>query len=110
MITTFTLIDLAGSVALLLLGTQMVQTGMHRAFGAGLFALCGGGLQLRQQECGLLRANHSAADDAHRFARIRIQADDFREGSVERVLVMDLPRRRERCPDEWVARSLSGRL
>ncbi|MCX4157602.1 MULTISPECIES: Na/Pi cotransporter family protein [Paraburkholderia] len=36
MITTFTLIDLAGSIALLLLGTQMVQTGMHRAFGAGL--------------------------------------------------------------------------
>ncbi|CAN7725738.1 hypothetical protein [Paraburkholderia hospita] len=34
--TTFTLIDLAGSIALLLLGTQMVQTGMQRAFGAGL--------------------------------------------------------------------------
>ncbi|AXL50903.1 Na/Pi cotransporter [Paraburkholderia caffeinilytica] len=39
MITTFTLIDLAGTVALLLLGTQMVQTGMHRAFGAGLRSL-----------------------------------------------------------------------
>ncbi|SOE98442.1 Na/Pi-cotransporter [Burkholderia sp. OK233] len=39
MITTFTLIDLAGSIALLLLGTQMVQTGMHRAFGAGLRSL-----------------------------------------------------------------------
>ncbi|WP_233869168.1 Na/Pi cotransporter family protein [Paraburkholderia adhaesiva] len=37
--TTFTLIDLAGSVALLLLGTQMVQTGMQRAFGAGLQSL-----------------------------------------------------------------------
>ncbi|BFG80086.1 hypothetical protein PTKU46_81200 [Paraburkholderia terrae] len=37
--TTFTLIDLAGSIALLLLGTQMVQTGMQRAFGAGLQAL-----------------------------------------------------------------------
>ncbi|HEX7907227.1 MAG TPA: Na/Pi symporter, partial [Paraburkholderia sp.] len=34
--TTFTLIDLAGSIALLLLGTQMVQTGMQRAFGANL--------------------------------------------------------------------------
>lgn len=37
--TTFTLIDLAGSIALLLLGTQMVQTGMQRAFGAGLQSL-----------------------------------------------------------------------
>ncbi|EIM93879.1 Na/Pi-cotransporter II-like protein [Paraburkholderia hospita] len=34
--TTFTLIDLAGSIALLLLGTQMVQSGMQRAFGTGL--------------------------------------------------------------------------
>ncbi|MFM0030723.1 Na/Pi symporter [Paraburkholderia madseniana] len=41
MITTFTLIDLAGSIALLLLGTQMVQTGMQRAFGAGLRSLLG---------------------------------------------------------------------
>ena len=39
MITTFTLIDLAGSIALLLLGTQMVQTGMQRAFGDGLRSL-----------------------------------------------------------------------
>ena len=45
MITTFTLIDLAGSVALLLLGTQMVQTGMHRAFGAGLRSLLGRSLR-----------------------------------------------------------------
>ena len=37
--TTFTLIDLAGSIALLLLGTQMVQSGMQRAFGAGLQSL-----------------------------------------------------------------------
>ncbi|MFM0390083.1 Na/Pi cotransporter family protein [Paraburkholderia dipogonis] len=41
MITTFTLIDLAGSIALLLLGTQMVQTGMQRAFGASLRSLLG---------------------------------------------------------------------
>lgn len=34
--TTFTLIDLAGSIALLLLGTQMAQTGMQRAFAVGL--------------------------------------------------------------------------
>ena len=33
-ITTFTFIDLAGSVALLLLGTQMFQIGMYRAFGS----------------------------------------------------------------------------
>lgn len=33
---TFTLIDLAGSVALLLWGTHMLQTGIQRAFGAGL--------------------------------------------------------------------------
>ncbi|RQS60982.1 Na/Pi cotransporter family protein [Burkholderia sp. Bp8963] len=36
---TFTLIDLAGSIALVLLGTQMLQTGMQRAFGAGLRSL-----------------------------------------------------------------------
>ncbi|MEZ0601961.1 Na/Pi cotransporter family protein [Paraburkholderia sp. IW21] len=47
MITTFTLIDLAGSIALLLLGTQMVQTGMHRAFGAGLRSLLGKSLRGR---------------------------------------------------------------
>ncbi|WP_260428444.1 hypothetical protein [Burkholderia sp. Bp9031] len=33
---TFTLIDLAGSIALVLLGTRLLQTGMQRAFGAGL--------------------------------------------------------------------------
>jgi phosphate:Na+ symporter len=37
--TTFTLIDLAGSIALLLLGMQMVQTGMQRAVGAVLQSL-----------------------------------------------------------------------
>ncbi|WP_321965248.1 Na/Pi symporter [Paraburkholderia sp. J7] len=37
--TTFTLIDLAGSIALLVLGTQMVQTGMQRAFGVALQSL-----------------------------------------------------------------------
>ncbi|OMG72708.1 Na/Pi cotransporter family protein [Burkholderia ubonensis] len=36
---TFTLIDLAGSIALVLLATQMLQTGMQRAFGAGLRSL-----------------------------------------------------------------------
>ncbi|WP_321795786.1 Na/Pi symporter [Burkholderia sp. BCC1988] len=36
---TFTLVDLAGSIALVLLGTQMLQTGMQRAFGAGLRSL-----------------------------------------------------------------------
>ncbi|TCW80240.1 Na/Pi cotransporter family protein [Burkholderia sp. SRS-46] len=38
---TFTLIDLAGSIALVLLGTQMAQTGMQRAFGAELRSLLG---------------------------------------------------------------------
>ncbi|RQS32513.1 Na/Pi cotransporter family protein [Burkholderia sp. Bp8992] len=38
---TFTLIDLAGSIALVLLGTQMAQTGVQRAFGAELRALLG---------------------------------------------------------------------
>ncbi len=36
MATTLTLIDLAGSIALLLWGVHMVQTGIQRAFGAGL--------------------------------------------------------------------------
>lgn len=36
MSATLTLLDLAGSVALLLWGTRMVQTGIQRAFGAGL--------------------------------------------------------------------------
>ncbi|UEP23045.1 hypothetical protein LL999_22600 [Burkholderia ambifaria] len=35
----FTLIDLSGSIALVLLGTQMLQTGMQRAFGTGLRSL-----------------------------------------------------------------------
>jgi phosphate:Na+ symporter len=34
-VQTFTLIDLAGSVALLLLGMQMFQSGMHRTFSPG---------------------------------------------------------------------------
>ncbi|MDN7905221.1 Na/Pi symporter [Burkholderia diffusa] len=38
---TFTLIDLAGSIALVLLGTQMAQTGVQRAFGAELRSLLG---------------------------------------------------------------------
>jgi phosphate:Na+ symporter len=46
--TTFTLIDLAGSIALLLLGTQMVQTGMQRTFGAGLQSLLAGSLRDRR--------------------------------------------------------------
>ncbi|OAJ61561.1 Na/Pi cotransporter family protein [Paraburkholderia ginsengiterrae] len=45
--TTFTLIDLAGSIALLLLGTQMVQTGMQRAFGANLQPLLARSLRNR---------------------------------------------------------------
>lgn len=44
---TFTLIDLAGSVALLLWGTHMVQTGIQRAFGASLRSLLGRALRGR---------------------------------------------------------------
>lgn len=44
---TYTLIDLAGSIALLLLGTQMVQTGLQRAFGAGLRSFLGRALSGR---------------------------------------------------------------
>ncbi|MBN3786049.1 Na/Pi cotransporter family protein [Burkholderia sp. Ac-20353] len=44
---TFTLIDLAGSVALLLWGTHMVQTGIQRALGAGLRSLLGRALHGR---------------------------------------------------------------
>ncbi|WP_028223281.1 Na/Pi cotransporter family protein [Paraburkholderia oxyphila] len=44
---TFTLIDLAGSVALLMWGTHMVQTGIQRAFGAGLRSLLGRALHGR---------------------------------------------------------------
>ncbi len=36
MTTTLTLVDLAGAIALLLWGVHMVQTGIQRAFGAGL--------------------------------------------------------------------------
>jgi phosphate:Na+ symporter len=38
---TFTLIDLAGSIALLMLATQMAHTGVQRAFGASLRSLLG---------------------------------------------------------------------
>ncbi|MFJ1211602.1 Na/Pi cotransporter family protein [Burkholderia pyrrocinia] len=44
---TFTLIDLAGSVALLLWGTHMVQTGIQRVFGAGLRSILGRALRGR---------------------------------------------------------------
>ncbi|EHP40296.1 Na/Pi-cotransporter II-like protein [Cupriavidus basilensis OR16] len=44
---SYTLIDLAGFVALLLLGTQMFQTGIQRAFGAGLRSILGGTLRGR---------------------------------------------------------------
>ncbi|MEX3935152.1 Na/Pi cotransporter family protein [Paraburkholderia phymatum] len=47
MTLTFTLIDLAGSVALLLWGTHMVQTGIQRAFGASLRSLLGRALRGR---------------------------------------------------------------
>ena len=39
---TLTLLDLAGSVALLLWGVHMVQTGVQRAFGARLRRVLGG--------------------------------------------------------------------
>src|ERR1044071_6476418 len=42
-----TLIDLAGSIALLLWGTHMVQTGIQRAFGSNLRAILGGALRNR---------------------------------------------------------------
>ena len=42
-----TLLDLAGSVALLLWGVRMVQTGVQRAFGARLRTLLGGALRNR---------------------------------------------------------------
>jgi phosphate:Na+ symporter len=46
---TFTLLDLAGSVALLLWGTHMVQTGVQRAFGPGLRRILGRALHGRGQ-------------------------------------------------------------
>ena len=42
-----TLIDLAGSIALLLWGTRMVQTGIQRAFGPNLRSILGGALRNR---------------------------------------------------------------
>src|SRR5271163_5370159 len=42
-----TLVDLAGSVALLLWGIHMVQTGIQRAFGAKLRSFLGGALRNR---------------------------------------------------------------
>jgi phosphate:Na+ symporter len=44
-----TLIDLAGSIALLLWGTHMVQTGIQRAFGPGLRSILGRALKHRFQ-------------------------------------------------------------
>jgi phosphate:Na+ symporter len=45
--TTWTLLDLAGAVALLLWGTHMVQTGVQRAFGPDLRRFLGTALQHR---------------------------------------------------------------
>jgi len=45
--TTLTLIDLAGAIALLLWGVHMVQTGIQRAFGAGLRQILGVALRSR---------------------------------------------------------------
>jgi phosphate:Na+ symporter len=45
--TTWTLLDLAGSVALLLWGVHMVQTGIQRAFGPDLRRILGTTLQRR---------------------------------------------------------------
>ena len=42
-----TLVDLAGSVALLLWGVHMVQTGVQRAFGAKLRSFLGSALRNR---------------------------------------------------------------
>lgn len=47
--TTLTLIDLAGAVALLLWGVHMVQTGIQRAFGAGLRRFLGIALRSRHR-------------------------------------------------------------
>src|ERR1700754_893891 len=43
----FTLVSLAGSVALLLWGVHMVQTGVQRAFGAKLRSFLGSALRQR---------------------------------------------------------------
>ena len=45
--TTWTLLDLAGAVALLLWGVHMVQTGVQRAFGAKLRSFLGRTLKNR---------------------------------------------------------------
>ena len=45
--TTLTLIDLAGSIALLLWGVHMVQTGIQRAYGPDLRRVLGAGLSNR---------------------------------------------------------------
>jgi phosphate:Na+ symporter len=47
MIFPVTLIDLAGSIALLLWGTHMVQTGIQRAFGPSLRSVLGSALRTR---------------------------------------------------------------
>ncbi len=44
---SFTLINLAGTIVLLLWGTHMVQTGIQRAFGAELRAVLGSSLRNR---------------------------------------------------------------
>ncbi|AWN43301.1 Na/Pi cotransporter family protein [Methylobacterium durans] len=44
---SFTLINLAGAIALLLWGTHMVQTGIQRAFGANLRSVLGSALRNR---------------------------------------------------------------
>src|SRR3954453_10286873 len=46
-----TLIDLAGSIALLLWGTHMVQTGVQRAFGPRLRSILGTALSNRLYAC-----------------------------------------------------------
>src|SRR3954462_8621827 len=47
MLFPMTLIDLAGSIALLLWGTHMVQTGVQRTFGANLRSALGRALRHR---------------------------------------------------------------
>ncbi len=47
MTMSMTLVELAGAIALLLWGTHMVQTGVQRAFGAGLRTFLGSTLRNR---------------------------------------------------------------
>lgn len=47
MTTTLTLLDLAGSIALLMWGVHMVQTGIQRGFGPNLRQLLGRALRNR---------------------------------------------------------------